>query len=325
MHVRNCSEAFKQTSPRIGGVSLIVALVLVSLLLQNVAHRYGTQEFGLLLLVALPAFAVGLVEDLTKKVGVLPRLGATMFAALLGSWLLGATLVRLDIPGLQDLLAWTPFAVLLTAFAVGGVANAFNILDGHNGLAGGTAVIASVAMGWVAWWAGDPLVMNSAFAMAGALIGFLAWNWPKGRIFLGDGGAYLVGFWLAELAVILVARNPGVSAWFPLTILIYPIFETLFSIVRRRMNGHSPGAPDSAHLHQLVYRHIRGLGAGQQRAPASAQQLAAVNGRVVRYFWLPNAALALAATLVSGNSFALVALALLFCAGYVLTYHRLSR
>ena len=312
-------------TPRIGGVSLVIALLVVSLLLQNVAHRYGTQEYSLLLMAALPAFVVGLAEDVTKKVGVLARLAATMLAAVLGSWLLGATLVRLDVPVLQSVLAWTPLAIVLTAVAVGGVANAFNIIDGYNGLAAGTAVIASAAMGCVAWWVGDPLVMSAAFAMAGALLGFLAWNWPRSRIFLGDGGAYLVGFWLAELAVILVARNPSVSAWFPMALLIYPVFETMFSIARRRKLGHSPGAPDASHLHQLVYRRIGRLMGANALARLSQTALDQLNSRVAGYFWWPNLVLAALAVWAFQNTLGLQALVLLFCVGYTVAYRRLSR
>jgi UDP-GlcNAc:undecaprenyl-phosphate GlcNAc-1-phosphate transferase len=312
-------------TPRVGGVSLIIALLLVSLFLQNVAHRYGTQEYSLLLMAAMPAFVVGLAEDVTKKVGVPARLGATMLAALLGSWLLGANLVRLDMPGLQSVLQWTPVAIVLTAVAVGGVANAFNIIDGYNGLAAGTAVIASAAMGWVAWWVGDPLVMSAAFAMAGALLGFLAWNWPSGRIFLGDGGAYLVGFWLAELAVILVARNPSVSAWFPMAVLIYPVFETLFSIARRTRLGRALGAPDASHLHQLVYRHICRRTGGSASSPVSQYAPDRFNGKVARHFWWPNLALAVLAAWAFQNTLGLLALVLVFCLGYTVVYRRLSR
>jgi UDP-N-acetylmuramyl pentapeptide phosphotransferase/UDP-N-acetylglucosamine-1-phosphate transferase len=63
----------------------------------------------------------------------------------------------------------------------------------------------------------------------------LIWNYPRGKIFLGDGGAYLLGFWLAELSVLLVVRHPEVSPWFPMLLLVYPIFETLFSMYRSKV------------------------------------------------------------------------------------------
>ena len=86
--------------------------------------------------------------------------------------------------------------------------------------------------------------------------GSCAVNYPRGRIFLGDGGAYLVGLVLAVLSVLLVHRNSGVSPWFPLVLLAYPIWETLFSMYRRKARGHSTGRADALHLHSLVYRRV---------------------------------------------------------------------
>jgi hypothetical protein len=75
-------------------------------------------------------------------------------------------------------------------------------------------------------------------------------------IFAGDGGAYFLGFAIATLAVLLVHRNSEVSPWFALLVLWYPVWETIYSMVRRRIRGRSPAAPDGLHLHTLVYRRI---------------------------------------------------------------------
>jgi UDP-GlcNAc:undecaprenyl-phosphate GlcNAc-1-phosphate transferase len=106
-----------------------------------------------------------------------------------------------------------------------------------------------------------------AAVLAGSVAGFLVVNFPGGRIFLGDGGAYLVGLLLAVLSVMLVQRNSEVSPWFPLVLLAFPIWETLFSMYRRRMRGQSPGQADALHLHTLVYRRVarwKGFGARPQ-------------------------------------------------------------
>jgi UDP-N-acetylmuramyl pentapeptide phosphotransferase/UDP-N-acetylglucosamine-1-phosphate transferase len=90
----------------------------------------------------------------------------------------------------------------------------------------------------------------------GAALGFLVWNFPRGVIFAGDGGAYFLGFVIATLAVLLVHRNSEVSPWFALLALWYPVWETLYSMVRRGARGRSPADPDGMHLHTLVYRRI---------------------------------------------------------------------
>jgi hypothetical protein len=82
--------------------------------------------------------------------------------------------------------------------------------------------------------------------------GFFVVNFPLGKLFLGDGGAYLLGFLLAWLSVMLVYRNPSVSAWAPLLACAYPVFETVFTIMRRLWCRRHPGHPDSWHLHSLV-------------------------------------------------------------------------
>ncbi|HEY6722286.1 MAG TPA: glycosyltransferase, partial [Burkholderiales bacterium] len=235
-HVEAGPQKFHaQPTPRIGGFGLAVGLFISGAVLLAKEQFLSDEQFGYLLLASLPAFLGGITEDVTKNVGVLARLALTMLAAAFGVWLLGAVIPRLDVPGFDPLLKWMPFAIAFSIFAVGGVVNAINIIDGYNGLASGHAVIVLAAMAYVSARVGDGFLLTSALAMIGALLGFLFWNYPKGKIFLGDGGAYLLGFWLAELSVLIVARHPEVSPWFPMLLLVYPIFETLFSMYRRKV------------------------------------------------------------------------------------------
>jgi UDP-N-acetylmuramyl pentapeptide phosphotransferase/UDP-N-acetylglucosamine-1-phosphate transferase len=90
----------------------------------------------------------------------------------------------------------------------------------------------------------------------GATLGFLVFNYPLGKLFLGDGGAYFLGFWVAEMAVLLV-RHPEINAWKVLGICGYPVIEVMFSIYRRKfIKKVSPGAADALHLHTLIYRRV---------------------------------------------------------------------
>ena len=140
---------------------------------------------------------------------------------------------------------------------VAGIANAVNIIDGFNGLASMCAVLMLISIGYVAFQVGDLAVMYMAAIGVGAVLGFFVWNFPLGLIFLGDGGAYFLGFFVAELAILLLHRNPGVSPMFPLLVCIYPVFETVFSIYRRVMlRGQPAGMPDGIHLHSLIYRRV---------------------------------------------------------------------
>jgi UDP-N-acetylmuramyl pentapeptide phosphotransferase/UDP-N-acetylglucosamine-1-phosphate transferase len=235
-------------TPRIGGVAIFLGLVFAWF-----ASDDALQElFGPILIAGLPAFCFGVAEDLTKRVSVRTRLVATMASGIFAWALTGASVTDTGISGLDFALTWIPFSVLFTAFAVGGVANSVNIIDGFNGLAGGTVAISLVALGLIAQSCGDVVLAQLCFIVCAVTVGFLVVNFPFGKLFLGDGGAYLLGFVLAWLAVTLAYRNPGVSTWAPLLACAYPIFETVFTIARRIWARSHPGQPDSHHLHSLI-------------------------------------------------------------------------
>jgi UDP-N-acetylmuramyl pentapeptide phosphotransferase/UDP-N-acetylglucosamine-1-phosphate transferase len=128
-----------------------------------------------------------------------------------------------------------------------------------NGLAGfiATALLSAIAL--VAWQVGDERILCAALVVMVATLGFLVWNFPRGVIFAGDGGAYFLGFAIATLAVLLVHRNSEVSPWFALLALWYPVWETLYSMYRRRLRGRSPADPDGLHQHTLNYRRVMKL------------------------------------------------------------------
>lgn len=246
--------------PRIGGIAVVAGLLLGLMLFRafNPEGMQGSHFDHILLLLAasLPAFGAGIIEDVTKRVSVKARLAATALSAMVASAVLGATVNELNLWGVDALLTITPFAVFVTAIVVAGGSNAINIIDGFNGLSGSTIVIMAAGLSAVALQNGDAFVAILGTLCIGATVGFLALNYPRGKLFLGDGGAYFLGFWVSEMAVLLV-RNPAVSAWQVLAVCGYPVIEVLFSIYRRRMiQNVSPGAPDALHLHTLVFRRL---------------------------------------------------------------------
>jgi UDP-N-acetylmuramyl pentapeptide phosphotransferase/UDP-N-acetylglucosamine-1-phosphate transferase len=310
-------------TPRIGGVAIAVALAGGVLALEALNWLNEPKIYGLILLTAsaIPAFAGGLAEDLTRKVGVTARLVLTFASAVFASLLVGATLDRLDMPGLDTLLVLPVFAIAFTAFAVGGIANSINIVDGYNGLAGGYAVIVLAALAWVADQVGDPVVLTASLLMIGALLGFLVWNYPSGRIFMGDGGAYLLGFWLGELSVLLIVRNPDVSPWFPLILLAYPVVDTLFSMYRRwLLQGGSAGTADAMHLHQLIYNKLAGAAASSANPDDRRRR----NNQVVLFICAGVALFIVPALMLWNNSVWLVTLGIVFWIAYLTLYLRLA-
>ena len=238
--------------PRIGGLGIMAGAIAGAAMLDLKEASWML----LFLLAALPAFAGGFLEDLTRKVTPHSRLLFSFGAAATAYFLVDARITDLDLPYDDYLLDYQVFAFGFTLFAIGGFAHATNIIDGVNGLSGSiaTAILAAIAV--VAWKTGDQRVLCAALVVMGATLGFLVWNFPRGVIFAGDGGAYFLGFAIATLAVLLVHRNSEVSPWFALLALWYPVWETVHSMYRRRVRGRSPVDPDGLHLHTLVYRRV---------------------------------------------------------------------
>lgn len=311
-----------QPVPRIGGLGIFVAVLLA--MTWRLFENVSVGGFGLALLgAAIPAFGFGFIEDVTKRVGVSVRLLATAVSAALAGWLLGAWLPNLQIFGVDALMAAYPWlAIVITCFAVAGVANAFNIIDGYNGLSAMVGVIILGGISYVAFQLADFHIMIAALALIGALLGFLVWNYPRGLIFLGDGGAYFVGFWIAELSVLLTARHPEVSKWFPLLLCFYPIFETLFTIYRRVfvLRTH-PGMPDAAHLHQIIYKRLVRWAVGS----SMPEDRLIRNALTAPYLWVLTSLTVIPAVLFWRYAWALQLFALLFAVGYVLLYRMIVR
>ena len=237
-------------TPRIGGIPVVMALIF--------AWGYsGTETQKILapiLFAGMPAFLFGIAEDLTKKIGVFQRLLATMASGLLAWWITDYSLSRLDILGLDILMQFTFFSLIFTAFAVGGVANSINIIDGFNGYASLTCAIAFSGFAMIAFQVGDENLAIVSLILAASVFGFFWVNWPFGKIFLGDGGAYFLGFALGWIAVLLVERNQSVSTFSTLLICILPVTEVIFTIVRRLIRGESPSNPDRLHFHSIFQR-----------------------------------------------------------------------
>jgi UDP-N-acetylmuramyl pentapeptide phosphotransferase/UDP-N-acetylglucosamine-1-phosphate transferase len=277
------------------------------------AYEFG----GISLLCGTFAFAGGMAEDFTKRVGVRFRLLLTFISATLGFFLLDARIDGLAVPGLDWALQFTLISFVFTVFAVGGFAQAMNIVDGFNGLAGVVSLVFLGAIAYVARQVGDQELMWSSLVLGASILGFLLFNYPKGLIFLGDGGAYLIGFLIAEFVVLLVHRNTEVSPWFALALLIYPIVETIFSIYRKRvLRKQSPGQPDGLHLHMLIHkRWIR-----RYRAAGSRPSDFWANALTAPFLWILALLGAVPAVLFWGQTAILQAAVVIFTAIYVWLY-----
>ena len=310
-----------QPVPRVGGLGIVCAVVVGALSLWWQDRRVG--DTGLLLLAcALPAFGAGITEDITKRVSPRQRLLFTAVSALLAGWLLDALIRRTDIPGLDWVVSFPVGALLLTVLAVAGIANAVNLIDGFNGLSSMCVLMMLGSLAYVGFAVDDRLVAVMALVGVGAVLGFFVWNYPAGLVFLGDGGAYFLGFYLSELSILLLARNPEVSPMFPLMLVIYPVFETLFSMYRRKwLQGRPVGMPDGVHLHSLIYRRLLRWAAGER----TARELTRRNSMTAPYLWLLCMLSVVPAMLWWDNTAVLAGFIVLFGVSYVTLYWRIVR
>ena len=229
-------------TPRAGGLGIFIASV----------SMINLPISLLFFLSAIPAFIAGFLEDLISNLNPKIRLAIMIFSAVASILLLDAVVYDIGYMKLPFIIG-----VIFTLFGVVGVINAINIIDGLNGLAAGVAVLSFASFGYVAYLYNDMQLVYIALVLIFATFGFLMMNFPFGKIFLGDGGSYFLGFTLAELAILLVNRHPEVSPWFPLVILIYPIWEVVFSIYRRKfIMNKGAMEPDKLHLHSLFCKRI---------------------------------------------------------------------
>lgn len=306
--------------PRVGGIAIFSGLIAGAIFS---AYKSGDGYWWtVLILSSAPAFVGGLIEDLTKEFSVYSRLLTTFVAAGLGFFLLDARISEVQVPGIDALLAFTLVSFIFTLLAVGGIAHAMNIIDGINGLSGGVCVLMLASIATVAMSVGDTMIFNACVVMGGSVLGFLLLNYPKGLIFAGDAGAYLMGFVVAELAVMLTHRNSEVSPWFPLLLLFYPAWETLFSAYRRKfIRGRSPGAPDALHMHTLVYRRLVRWMDGSR----SKHALSIRNALTAPYMWFLSLLTIVPAAFLWGWTAALQIAVLAFAILYIWLYRRIVR
>jgi UDP-N-acetylmuramyl pentapeptide phosphotransferase/UDP-N-acetylglucosamine-1-phosphate transferase len=268
-------------TPRIGGVAILVGMI-VSTVIFALQEKPFVKEMLLLIVCSLPAFLSGFAEDITKKVGATIRLLFTMVSAIMAFLLLDVKITRLSLPIVDNLLSFIPFSLVLTMIAVAGLSHAINIIDGFNGLVSGVALLTFTSLAYVSFKVNDSFLLFVCLIMCAVIVGFFIWNYPNGMIFLGDGGAYLIGFVIAIVSVLLVNRHSEVSPWFPMLLVVYPVWETVFSVYRRFQNKKPVGIPDALHLHSLVYKRLLQFLVGKKKAKIIVKR----NAMTSPYLWM---------------------------------------
>jgi len=243
----------KNPIPRSGGLVLALAFVanecLVAVLFpESRSHLPGR---SVLIAGSLAMFALGFVDDVRPLGARVKLLGQVLVA--LGAYYAGVGIQSFKIPFTETIIGLGGWGVPLTVVWLVGMTNLINLIDGVDGLAGGISFMLMGLLVYLGHATGSFELLSAG--MAGALLGFLFYNFPPARIYLGDGGAYLLGFQIGMLS--LLSSNKGTvfgALAAPLFVLALPIVDTTLAILRRGLRGLPVFRPDQRHLHHQLLR-----------------------------------------------------------------------
>ena len=244
-----------QTIPisRLGGLPIFLTLFASLATMRATGHLFGNQFNALLIANAL-IFLVGFVDDLSSK-GARFKLAGQIIVALI-AYTMGLRIELIQLPFLNDPISLGSLGLFLTLGWLVFVPNIINLIDGLDGLAGGVGIFLCIVLTVVGVSSQNPMVVGMSLAMMGSLIGFLFFNFPPARIYLGDGGAYLIGFFVASLS--LASSHKGSVAAALLVVIValgLPLMDTVFAILRRGICGLPLFRADAEHIHhRLVTR-----------------------------------------------------------------------
>jgi len=248
-------------TPRVGGIAVFGAIVIG--VISSSASISGTHTDFVLVTSLL--FFVGLAEDFGFQMSPRHRLLAAAVSSLLVILVLGFYLPRTGVPIIDIIIDHWAVGVPLTVLVTAGISNGFNLIDGVNGLASFTAIVAALALSQIAEVSGYATMAHLSILIAVGILGFFIVNYPFGLIFLGDAGAYTIGFVLSWFGIAILINVPNVSPWAILLTLFWPVADTLLAIYRRLRRRQNVCTPDRLHVHQLTMRGLEICFFGQNR------------------------------------------------------------
>jgi len=245
--------------PRLGGLPLMLAMSLALIVILSFQQESAPHWFATLLGSAM-MYGLGMWDDLHPLGARLKLVGQILTACTV--YALGLSIERFSYPGAAGVVELGSWSLPVTVFWLIAVPNIVNLIDGFDGLAGGLGLCMAITLAIVGLHNEQFAVACYAFTMAGALLGFLVFNFPPAKIYLGDGGAYLIGFTIAALS--LTSSNKGSVAAVLLVTLValgVPILDTTFALLRRGLRGYPLFHADDEHFHHR----LEGLGFSKRR------------------------------------------------------------
>lgn len=245
LDIPNARSSHVRPTPRLGGVG-IVAAVVVPVVAVAAGAGLLTREIVVVLALATTVSLVSLLDDL-RGLPAVTRLLVHLATAALAVAYLGP--LDVVVPGVTGGVARSAVAHGLTVVWIAGFINAFNFMDGTDGIAAGQAIVAATGWGIAGWWLNEPGLALLGAAVAAASAGFLPHNWSPATIFMGDVGSAFLGFLLATLPLLVDSPRPLLTAWLP----VWPfVFDTTITLARRAHRGENLLAAHRSHLYQRL-------------------------------------------------------------------------
>ena len=252
----NHRKSHEEVVPRLGGIGIFAGL-LFSIILWTPFNFLGDLQYILSAFIII--FLIGAKDDIDPVIPI-KKAGAQFVAALI--LVFKANVIITDFHGILGIHE-IPFlySVLFSLFVIIAIINAFNLIDGVNGLAGSVALLTSIILGFWFYKIDRIELAIVAFSTAGSIIAFLKYNFSPASIFMGDTGSLLLGLVSAILAIKFIDINASLinssdhissGTVFVIAIMILPIFDTIRIMILRILNGKSPFHPDKKHLHHLL-------------------------------------------------------------------------
>ena len=255
----------KKTMPKFGGPAVIIGFlvsVIYLLIVMSTEHTidlFGPEEYGKKLLgmfLGIIVISITCIVDDIKTIKPITKLVGQVLAAII----VVAFGIRIDeftLPFVQSHELEGFLSMFVTVLWIVGVTNAINLIDGLDGLSSGISVISSISLLIIFVLNGSPFISIVLItALAGALVGFLPFNFAPAKTFLGDTGSNFLGFSLSIISILGVAKTYTAAVIvLPLIVLGLPIFDTLWAIIRRLIKGKSIKAifkADKGHLHHRI-------------------------------------------------------------------------
>jgi len=250
--VINSRKVHDLSVSRLGGIA-VAGSFLISIFLESKLNLFDV--YVDLILILFVIFV--LIEDVKGILKPSHRLSAIIVCSFLLVSELDLSISNLGVPILDSFLENLTVSILFTTISLSLLANGFNLIDGFNGLTAGFSVMVLTILMMVANEVSEPEIYLLSNTLLMSALGFIILNFPFGKIFLGDAGAYFLGLITGVLALLLAQRTETISYWFVLALFIYPVYELVFSMIRRRFNEKTKTSQaDDLHLHHLIYKEV---------------------------------------------------------------------